>query len=237
MNELEDMQRLSKEEFLALLRRHSSGFSRGVSKYRGVARHHQNGRWEARIGLVTGSKYLYLGTFGTEEEAAAAYDMAALELKGPNAITNFQIKAYEHKLKEIGERSSSSQTNPPPPPLNDHQDNSKIRIEGDNVQVERLFTEEEAHPEAESFLLEAADVDSLAAGKEWCCPWSLCLDEEPPMSLHHQVKPLHFEFLNDSSFEDEIDFVFGKRVRAAAADQFGNDDDDVLGSGSGTQQQ
>lgn len=44
--------------------RKSSGFSRGVSKYRGVAKHHQNGRWEARIGRVFGNKYLYLGTYG-----------------------------------------------------------------------------------------------------------------------------------------------------------------------------
>lgn len=32
------MQRVTKEEYLASLRRQSSGFSRGVSKYRGVAR-------------------------------------------------------------------------------------------------------------------------------------------------------------------------------------------------------
>ena len=31
--------------------------------YRGVTRHHQQGRWEARIGRVRGNKYLYLGTF------------------------------------------------------------------------------------------------------------------------------------------------------------------------------
>ena len=71
--------------------RKSSGFARGVSKYRGVARykiklitsnffmkflgkfskyndgdkcrHHHNGRWEARIGRVSGNKYLYLGTY------------------------------------------------------------------------------------------------------------------------------------------------------------------------------
>ncbi|KAK4756122.1 hypothetical protein SAY87_009879 [Trapa incisa] len=36
--EMEEMQKLSKEEYLASLRRCSSGFSRGVSKYRGVAR-------------------------------------------------------------------------------------------------------------------------------------------------------------------------------------------------------
>lgn len=36
--EYEQMQSMSKEEYLASLRRRSSGFSRGVSKYRGVAR-------------------------------------------------------------------------------------------------------------------------------------------------------------------------------------------------------
>lgn len=36
--ELEEMQKVTKEEYLASLRRQSSGFSRGVSKYRGVAR-------------------------------------------------------------------------------------------------------------------------------------------------------------------------------------------------------
>ncbi|XP_010550826.1 PREDICTED: ethylene-responsive transcription factor WRI1-like [Tarenaya hassleriana] len=63
--ELEEMNRVTKEEYLASLRRQSSGFSRGVSKYRGVARHHHNGRWEARIGRVFGNKYLYLGTYST----------------------------------------------------------------------------------------------------------------------------------------------------------------------------
>ncbi|KAB5514473.1 hypothetical protein DKX38_028379 [Salix brachista] len=50
--------------------RKSSGFSRGVSKYRGVARHHHNGRWEARIGRVCGNKYLHLGTYATNPSSA-----------------------------------------------------------------------------------------------------------------------------------------------------------------------
>ncbi|KAL0559170.1 hypothetical protein IC582_003760 [Cucumis melo] len=58
------MEGQSREEYIGSLRRKSSGFSRGVSKYRGVARHHHNGRWEARIGRVFGNKYLYLGTYG-----------------------------------------------------------------------------------------------------------------------------------------------------------------------------
>ncbi|KAK9949373.1 hypothetical protein M0R45_004899 [Rubus argutus] len=41
--ELEDMKLVTKQEFIASLRRKSSGFSRGASMYRGVTRHHQQG--------------------------------------------------------------------------------------------------------------------------------------------------------------------------------------------------
>ncbi|KAK2407573.1 AP2 ethylene-responsive transcription factor [Trifolium repens] len=138
--EFEEMDKSSKEEYLASLRRQSSGFSRGISKYRGVARHHHNGRWEARIGRVCGNKYLYLGTYKTQEEAAVAYDRAAIEYRGMNAVTNFDISNYIDKLKnkkndeteqtepqqtitEIvpnnssdSEEFSEEQTTPPPPP-------------------------------------------------------------------------------------------------------------------------
>ncbi|XP_019706827.2 AP2-like ethylene-responsive transcription factor AIL5 [Elaeis guineensis] len=92
--EIQIMQNMTKEEYLASLRRKSSGFSRGISKYRGVAKHHHNGRWEARIGRVFGNKYLYLGTYSTQEEAAHAYDIAAIEYRGINAVTNFDLSTY-----------------------------------------------------------------------------------------------------------------------------------------------
>ncbi|KAF9685295.1 hypothetical protein SADUNF_Sadunf03G0039700 [Salix dunnii] len=126
--ELEEMRQMTRQEFVANLRRKSSGFSRGASVYRGVTRHQQHGRWQARIGRVAGNKDLYLGTFtlmvlsplsswrlnvnlerfdsdrliarydiGTQEEAAEAYDIAAIKFRGTSAVTNFGTRRYDVK--------------------------------------------------------------------------------------------------------------------------------------------
>ncbi|KAJ8746844.1 hypothetical protein K2173_003850 [Erythroxylum novogranatense] len=102
--ELEEMKHMTRQEFVASLRRKSSGFSRGASIYRGVTRHHQHGRWQARIGRVAGNKDLYLGTFSTQEEAAEAYDIAAIKFRGLNAVTNFDMSRYD--VNSILESSS-----------------------------------------------------------------------------------------------------------------------------------
>jgi hypothetical protein len=59
------------------------------TEFRGVSRT-RDGMYGARIWDSKGKSALTLGTFGTAEEAARAYDAAAVILHGRAAITNFE---------------------------------------------------------------------------------------------------------------------------------------------------
>ncbi|CAL4949522.1 unnamed protein product [Urochloa decumbens] len=167
--ELEEMKHMSRQQYVASLR---SGFSRGASIYRGVTRHHQHGRWQARIGRVAGNKDLYLGTFSTQEEAAEAYDIAAIKFRGLNAVTNFDMSRYD--VRSIIE-SSSLPVGGTPKRLKEVPDQSDmgININGDSA----------GHMTATNLLTDG--IGSYGAESYGYSGWS-------PAAM----SPIHFQFSN-----------------------------------------
>jgi hypothetical protein len=72
--------------------RNKSSQKGSTSKYLGVSWHKQHNKWMAYIKVE--SKGIYLGLFTVEEDAARAYDRAAIKYHGIYANLNFPIEDY-----------------------------------------------------------------------------------------------------------------------------------------------
>ncbi|KAM5558940.1 hypothetical protein ABKV19_020541 [Rosa sericea] len=96
VNDLEEMKSFTKKECFLHIRR-KAGLAKTVSNYRGVSRNAHNKKWQVRLGKGKDIDSIYVGTFDTEEQAAEAYDVAAIRVKGPKAITNFDKSNYDIK--------------------------------------------------------------------------------------------------------------------------------------------
>ncbi|XP_052180490.1 ethylene-responsive transcription factor ERF016-like [Diospyros lotus] len=70
--------------------RRGKGFAAGDSNgcYKGV-RMRKWGKWVAEVRQPNSRERIWLGSYGTAEEAARAYDAAVFCLRGPGAALNF----------------------------------------------------------------------------------------------------------------------------------------------------
>lgn len=77
----------------------------GLSMYRGV-RLNSSGTWRAQI--WDGARYVALGSYATEAEAAHAYDAAAIQMRGEFARLNFPPKRHSRRSAPHEPLSSGS---------------------------------------------------------------------------------------------------------------------------------
>lgn len=80
--------------------RRTNPINRGGSRYRGVTHHARTNRYESHI--WDDGRQVYLGGFYNEEQAALAYDLAAVNFRGKDAVTNFPAELYHEEAAASG---------------------------------------------------------------------------------------------------------------------------------------
>ncbi|KAG1677943.1 hypothetical protein FOA52_001361 [Chlamydomonas sp. UWO 241] len=79
-SEMSQLTKMTREEVVVYVRRGTRGLSsKGEAKCRG-AKQTKSGRWEAQANI--GGRYVYLGTYDTEDDDAHVHDFAVLSLHG-----------------------------------------------------------------------------------------------------------------------------------------------------------
>ncbi|KAG1673862.1 hypothetical protein FOA52_012887 [Chlamydomonas sp. UWO 241] len=80
---------------------------RGISRYTGISWNKANASWEVRVRDPETKRQRYMGCCASEEDAARAYDRAAVQAHGPDAKRNFPGEAL------LGDTTDTSKSSEP----------------------------------------------------------------------------------------------------------------------------
>nr|CAD1828289.1 unnamed protein product [Ananas comosus var. bracteatus] len=108
VRDIEEMQMVSKEDYLVSLRRKSSAFSRGFPKYRGLPRQPQNSRWDASFGQLLGNDHNNLNCSTSKDVMTDGNYAGSFVLERKIDLTNY-IRWWLPKKARQSESASASE--------------------------------------------------------------------------------------------------------------------------------
>lgn len=134
--------------------------------------------------------------------------MAAIEHRGRNAITNFDISTYADTIKQFQEKMQPENPESSPEVQVDEQQGHKQQL-----QQEKLVAELKVSDVETAVTTESQPTVMMGTADEHEHPWNMCLDSvfnslpDPDIPFEKPTELL--DFFVDTGFEDNIDFFFG----------------------------